>query len=153
MLANKGSRYTEGVAETSLTICRLFDYLLTIPVNCNALKTLHPACMGKCHELYPCLEQVQHSFTEYKSYMYMFKSLSQFNYLRMPLVEQELLILPEKMSSPKWASKFFFLKSTPDIYVILFSIFPHNLLYLHKLFQLSNQHVWLFSSVNWMSLI
>jgi hypothetical protein len=30
-----------GVAETSLTICRLFDYLLTIPVNCNALKTLH----------------------------------------------------------------------------------------------------------------
>jgi hypothetical protein len=25
----------------------------------------------------------------------MFKSLSQFNYLRMPLVEQELLILPE----------------------------------------------------------
>jgi hypothetical protein len=33
-LANKGSRYTEGVAETSLTICRLFDYLLTIPVNC-----------------------------------------------------------------------------------------------------------------------
>jgi hypothetical protein len=43
----------------------LFDYLLTIPVNCNALKTLHPACMGKCHELYPCLEQVQHSFTEY----------------------------------------------------------------------------------------
>jgi hypothetical protein len=31
----------------------------------------------------------------------MFKSLSQFNYLRMPLVEQELLILPEKMSLPK----------------------------------------------------
>ena len=31
----------------------------------------------------------------------MFKSLRQFNYLRMPLVEQELLILPEKMSSPK----------------------------------------------------
>jgi hypothetical protein len=29
------------------------------------------------------LEQVQHSFTD-----------SQFNYLRMPLVEQELLILP-----------------------------------------------------------
>jgi hypothetical protein len=26
---------------------------------------------------------------------------SQFNYLRMPLVEQDLLILPEKMSSPK----------------------------------------------------
>ena len=23
------------------SICRLFDYLLTIPVNCNALKTLH----------------------------------------------------------------------------------------------------------------
>ena len=42
--------------------------------------------MGKCHELYPCLEQVQHSFTEYKSYMYMFKSLSQFNYLQMALV-------------------------------------------------------------------
>jgi hypothetical protein len=60
--------------------------------------------MGKCHELYPCLEQVQHSFTD-----------SQFNYLRMPLVEQELLILPEKMNSPKWTSKFFFLKSTPDI--------------------------------------
>ena len=40
-MAKKGSRYTEGVAETSLTICRLFDYLLTIPVNCNALKTLH----------------------------------------------------------------------------------------------------------------
>ena len=57
--------------------------------------------MGKCHELYPCLEQVQHSFTEYKSYMYMFKSLSQFNYLQMPLVDQELLILSEKMSSPK----------------------------------------------------
>ena len=53
------------------------------------------------YELYPCLEQVQHSFTEYKSYMYMFKSLSQFNYWRMPLVEQELPILPEKMSSPK----------------------------------------------------
>ena len=51
--------------------------------------------MGKCHELYLCLEQVQHSFTEYKSYMYIFKSLSQFNYLRMPLVEQELLILLE----------------------------------------------------------
>ena len=32
---------------------------------------------------------------------YMFKSLSQFNYLRMPLVEQELLILLEKMSSRK----------------------------------------------------
>ena len=31
--------------------------------------------MGKCHGLYPCLEQVQHSFTEYKSYVYhMFKS-------------------------------------------------------------------------------
>ena len=44
--------------------------------------------MGKCHELYPCLKQVQHSFIEYKNYMYMFKSLSQFNYLRMPLVEQ-----------------------------------------------------------------
>ena len=58
--------------------------------------------MGKCHELYLCLEQVQHSFTEYKSYMYMFKLLtSQFNYLQMPLAEQELLILPEKMSSPK----------------------------------------------------
>jgi hypothetical protein len=40
-LPNKGSRNTEGVAETSLTICRLFYYLLTIPVNCNALKTLH----------------------------------------------------------------------------------------------------------------
>jgi gluconate kinase len=41
-------------------------------------------------------------FTEYKSYMYMFKLLtSQFNYLQMPLAEQELLILPEKMSSPK----------------------------------------------------
>ena len=58
--------------------------------------------MGKCHELYPCLEQVQHSFIEYKNYMYMFNITdSQFNYLRMPLVEQELLILPEKMSSPK----------------------------------------------------
>ena len=57
--------------------------------------------MGKCHELYPCLKQVQHSFIEYKNYIYMFKSLSQFNYLRMPLVEQELLILPQKMSSPK----------------------------------------------------
>ena len=22
--------------------------------------------MGKCHELYPCLKQVQHSFIEYK---------------------------------------------------------------------------------------
>ena len=54
--------------------------------------------MGKCHELYPCLKQVQHSFIEYKNYMY---TDSQFNYLRMPLVEQELLILPEKMSSPK----------------------------------------------------
>jgi hypothetical protein len=27
--------------------------------------------MGKCHELYPCLKQVQHSFIEYKNYMYM----------------------------------------------------------------------------------
>ena len=50
-------------------LCRLFDYLLTIPVNCNA-------CMGKCDELYPCLKQVQHSFIEYKNYMYMFKSLT-----------------------------------------------------------------------------
>jgi hypothetical protein len=32
--------------------------------------------MGKCQERYPCLEQVQHSFTEYKSYMYMFKLLT-----------------------------------------------------------------------------
>ena len=32
--------------------------------------------MGKCHELYPCLKQVQHSFIEYKNYMYMFKSLT-----------------------------------------------------------------------------
>jgi hypothetical protein len=39
--------------QETLSICRLFDYLLTIPVNCNA-------CMRKCHELYPCLRQVQH---------------------------------------------------------------------------------------------
>jgi hypothetical protein len=32
--------------------------------------------MGKCHELDPCLKQVQHSFIEYKNYMYMFKSLT-----------------------------------------------------------------------------
>ena len=62
--------------------------------------------MGKCHELYPCLEQVQHSFTEYKSYMYMLKSRSQFNYLWMPLVEQELLILPQKIVSPKVLMEF-----------------------------------------------
>jgi hypothetical protein len=49
----------------------LFDYLLTIPVNCNA-------CMGKCHELYPCLKQVQHSFIEYKNYMYMFNVMVNF---------------------------------------------------------------------------
>ena len=58
--------------------------------------------MGKCHELYPCLKQVQHSFIEYKNYMYMFKSLT-VNLIicgcHYPLVE--LLILPEKMSSPK----------------------------------------------------
>jgi hypothetical protein len=39
----------------------------------------------------------------------MFKSLSQFNYLRIPLVEQELLILPEKMSSPKVLMEFILL--------------------------------------------
>jgi hypothetical protein len=32
--------------------------------------------MGKCHELYPCLKHVQHSFIEYKNYRYMFKSLT-----------------------------------------------------------------------------
>jgi hypothetical protein len=32
---------TLGELRKDEQLCRLFDYLLTIPVNCNALKTLH----------------------------------------------------------------------------------------------------------------
>ena len=73
-MANKGSCYTEGVAETSLTICRLFDYLLTIPVNCNALKTLHVwenVLVWSKYNIHS-----QNTKATMYMYMYMFKSLT-----------------------------------------------------------------------------